>query len=162
MIFVYILISRCQGYSRVIKVIQFLPVYIFIITRWYKTHNSMRNPCVLCNIHGNSPSGLRPRACACIFHKTLVSCYIYNVIHTYIHTYIYEVICSGCSTTSEQVQQHCGVQLDIGVHIFTCNTCRCSHCACIMHKQGSSLSDCLQTTFKDSLLTGQNQYYCQR
>ncbi len=27
------LISRCQGYSRVIKVIQFLPVYIFIITR---------------------------------------------------------------------------------------------------------------------------------
>ncbi len=27
------IISRCQGYSRVIKVIQFLPVYIFIITR---------------------------------------------------------------------------------------------------------------------------------
>ncbi len=27
-----ILISRCQGYSRVIKVIQFLPVYIIIIT----------------------------------------------------------------------------------------------------------------------------------
>ncbi len=26
-------ISRCQGYSRVIKLIQFLPVYIFIITR---------------------------------------------------------------------------------------------------------------------------------
>ncbi len=26
-------ISRCQGYSRVIKVIQFLPVYIFIITQ---------------------------------------------------------------------------------------------------------------------------------
>ncbi len=26
---------------------------------------------VLCNIHGNSPSGLRPRARACIFHKTL-------------------------------------------------------------------------------------------
>ncbi len=31
----------------------------------------MRNPRVLCNIHGNSPSGLRPRARACIFHKTL-------------------------------------------------------------------------------------------
>ncbi len=31
--FVHILISRCQGYSRVIKVIQFLPVYTFIITR---------------------------------------------------------------------------------------------------------------------------------
>ncbi len=27
----YVLISRCQGYSRVIKVIQFLPVYIIII-----------------------------------------------------------------------------------------------------------------------------------
>ncbi len=31
----------------------------------------MRNPRVLCNIHGNSPSGLRLRARACIFHKTL-------------------------------------------------------------------------------------------
>ncbi len=31
----------------------------------------MRNPRVLCNMHGNSPSGLRPRARACIFHKTL-------------------------------------------------------------------------------------------
>ncbi len=31
----------------------------------------MRNPRVLCNIHGNSPSGLCPRARACIFHKTL-------------------------------------------------------------------------------------------
>ncbi len=31
----------------------------------------MRNPRVLCNIHGNSASGLRPRAHACIFHKTL-------------------------------------------------------------------------------------------
>ncbi len=31
----------------------------------------MRNPRVLCHIHGNSPSGLRPRARACIFHKTL-------------------------------------------------------------------------------------------
>ncbi len=31
----------------------------------------MRNPRVLCNTHGNSPSGLCPRACACIFHKTL-------------------------------------------------------------------------------------------
>ncbi len=28
-----LLISRCQGYSRVIKVIQFLPVFIFIITQ---------------------------------------------------------------------------------------------------------------------------------
>ncbi len=30
----------------------------------------MRNPRVLCNIYGNSPSGLRPRARACILHKT--------------------------------------------------------------------------------------------
>ncbi len=37
-----------------------------------KGRRDMRNPCVLCNIHGNSPSGLRarPRARACIF-KTL-------------------------------------------------------------------------------------------
>ncbi len=31
----------------------------------------MRNHRVLCNIHGNSPSGLRPRTRTCIFHKTL-------------------------------------------------------------------------------------------
>ena len=64
------------------KVIQFLPVYITRSGKgssWYKTHNyySMRNPRVLCNIHGNSPSGLRPRARACIFS---VSCYIYYII----------------------------------------------------------------------------------
>ncbi len=33
----------------------------------------MRNPRVLCNIHGKT----RPRACACIKHS--VSCYIYHI-----------------------------------------------------------------------------------
>ncbi len=30
---IHVVISRCQGYSRVIKVTQFLPVYIIIITQ---------------------------------------------------------------------------------------------------------------------------------
>ncbi len=66
-------VSRCQGYSRVIKVIQFLPVYYYTVGKgssWYKTDIAW-DPPVLCNIHGNSPPGLRPRARACIFHKTL-------------------------------------------------------------------------------------------
>ncbi len=55
-------------------------MYVYIHVRvsrspWYKTHNySTRNPRVLCNIHGNSPS------CSCLYNyfiKHSVSCYIY-------------------------------------------------------------------------------------
>ncbi len=67
-----IIICRCQGYKRVIKVIQSLPVlYDFYYTvgkgrRDIKHINySMRNPRVLCNIQAT-----RPRACACILHKS--------------------------------------------------------------------------------------------
>ncbi len=59
----------------------------------------MRIPRVLCNIHvhgnvhGNSPSGLRPRARAraCIFHKTLgLMLHVYllhtiSKVHAYYH-----------------------------------------------------------------------------
>ncbi len=50
----------------------------------------MRNPRVLCNIHGNSPSGFRPRARACIFHKTL-GLMLY-LLHTCTYQYI-EFLC---------------------------------------------------------------------
>ncbi len=61
-------ISRCQGYKRVIKVIQFLPVYYYYYTvgkglSWYN-YIIAWDPRVLCNIHSNSPLGLRPRVCA--------------------------------------------------------------------------------------------------
>ena len=74
-----LLISRCQGYKRVIKVVQFLPVlYDFYYTvgkgsSWYNTHIAWEIV-VFMQYTGNSPSGLHPRAYACVFHKHSVPC----------------------------------------------------------------------------------------
>ncbi len=81
----YILISRCQGYSRVIKVIRF--IFLLLHGRYgvvvIKNTYSMRNPRVLCNIHGNSPRGFALVLVPIYFIKHSVSCYIY-----YIHSFV--------------------------------------------------------------------------
>ncbi len=63
-----------EGYKRVIKVLYDFYYMVGKGSSWYKTHNySMRNPRVLWQYTGNSPSCLLPVYCI----KHSVSCYIY-------------------------------------------------------------------------------------
>ncbi len=76
------LISRCQGYSRVIKVIQFL---LIIITRYVRGRRDI-------NTYSKRAiyMATRPRARACIFHKTQ-NTRSHAISITYIHLHdLYE------------------------------------------------------------------------
>ncbi len=73
----YILISRCQGYSRVIKVIQFLPVYIIMGSSWYKTHIAWEILVFYAIYMATRPWGFALVLVPVYFIKHSVSCYIY-------------------------------------------------------------------------------------
>ena len=67
--------SRLQ--ASVIKVIQFLPCYYMVGVVVVIDINSMKSPCILCNIC----MATHPCACACIFHKTLSLMLYLHVLH---------------------------------------------------------------------------------
>ncbi len=72
---VYILISRCQGYSRVIKVIILL--WIIMGSSWYKTHIAWEILLFYAIYMATRPRGFALVLVPVYFIKHSVSCYIY-------------------------------------------------------------------------------------
>ena len=69
------------------------------------------------------------------------------------------MVCSSCGRSSENETEEIGIQLDVEVIFVVANTVAQNM---FYNMQGTSINDCLQTTFKESRLGGGNQYYCER